>query len=71
MRARGRLDAQRSRAGAGRCSPEAHSPNHTVKMAFFVTLGFIRFVGESRPSSRRYPYPLSGAFGRCYANASR
>jgi hypothetical protein len=25
----------------------------TVKLAFFVTLGFIRFAGESRPSSRR------------------
>jgi hypothetical protein len=25
----------------------------TVKMAFFVALGFVRFVGESRPSSRR------------------
>jgi hypothetical protein len=25
----------------------------TVKMAFFVVLGFVRFVGESRPASRR------------------
>ena len=25
----------------------------TAKMALFVTLGFVRFVGESRPSSRR------------------
>jgi type II secretory pathway predicted ATPase ExeA len=25
----------------------------TAKMAMFVTLGFVRFVGESRPSSRR------------------
>jgi hypothetical protein len=25
----------------------------TVKLAFFVALGFDRFVGESRPSSRR------------------
>lgn len=41
-------------------------------MAFFVDLGFARFVSEPRSSSRRYPgkkrrdfpYPLSGAFGR-------
>jgi hypothetical protein len=26
---------------------------HTAKLAFFVVLGFVRFVGESRPSSRR------------------
>jgi len=26
--------------------------NRTAKMAFFVALGYIRFVGESRPSSR-------------------
>jgi hypothetical protein len=26
---------------------------HTAKIAFFVALGFVRFVGESRPSSRR------------------
>jgi hypothetical protein len=25
----------------------------TAKLAFFVALGFVRFVGESRPSSRR------------------
>jgi hypothetical protein len=24
----------------------------TAKLAFFVALGFVRFVGESRPSSR-------------------
>jgi len=30
----------------------------TAKMAFFVTLGFVRFVRESRPSSRRYPTSL-------------
>jgi len=27
----------------------------TAKMALFVALGFIRFVGESRPASCRYP----------------
>ena len=48
-----RLEAQRSCARAGRRSPEAHSPNHTAKLAFFVALGFVRFVGESRPASRR------------------
>jgi hypothetical protein len=26
----------------------------TAKLAFFVTLDFVRFAGESRPSSRRY-----------------
>jgi len=26
---------------------------HTAKMALFVALGFVRFVGESRPASRR------------------
>jgi hypothetical protein len=25
----------------------------TAKLAFFVALGFVRFVGESRPASRR------------------
>jgi hypothetical protein len=25
----------------------------TAKLAFFVALGFIRFVGEPRPASRR------------------
>jgi hypothetical protein len=25
----------------------------TAKLAFFVALGFVRFVGKSRPSSRR------------------
>jgi hypothetical protein len=25
----------------------------TAKMVFFVALGFVYFVGESRPSSRR------------------
>jgi hypothetical protein len=30
----------------------------TATLAFFVALGFVRFVGESRPSSRRYPAPL-------------
>jgi hypothetical protein len=29
-----RLDAQRSCAWAGRCSPEAHSPDRTAKLAF-------------------------------------
>jgi hypothetical protein len=29
---------------------------HTAKWAFFVALGFFRFVSESRPASRRYPY---------------
>jgi hypothetical protein len=28
---------------------------HIAKLAFFVALGFVRFVSESRPSSRRYP----------------
>jgi hypothetical protein len=45
--------------------------NHTAKSAFFVALSFVRFVGESRPSSRRYPgkerrdlrEPLAGFFG--------
>jgi hypothetical protein len=32
----------------------------TAKLAFFVTLSFVRFVGKSRPSSRRYPLQ-----GRC------
>jgi len=27
----------------------------TVKLAFFVSLSFARFMGESRPTSRRYP----------------
>jgi hypothetical protein len=44
----------------------------TAKMVFFVTSGFVRFVGESRPArwiepveiSRQYPFPLSGTFGR-------
>jgi hypothetical protein len=27
----------------------------TAKLAFFVASGFASFVGESRPSSRRYP----------------
>ncbi|MGD2157845.1 MAG: hypothetical protein PVG14_01360 [Anaerolineales bacterium] len=27
--------------------------NRTAKLASFVALGFVRFVGESRPSSRR------------------
>ena len=31
---------------------------HTAKLVFFVDLDFVRFVGESRPSSRRYPAPL-------------
>jgi len=39
----------------GRC--ERRGPR-TAKMAFFVASGFICFVGESRPSSRRYPTPL-------------
>jgi hypothetical protein len=26
----------------------------TVKLAFFVALGFVRFVSESRASTRRY-----------------
>jgi protein tyrosine/serine phosphatase len=31
----------------------------TAKMAFFAALSFVRFVGESRPSSRPYRRPLS------------
>ncbi|MGD8406918.1 MAG: hypothetical protein PVJ21_24885 [Anaerolineales bacterium] len=38
----------------------------TAKMAFFVALGLVRFVGESRPASRRYPTPLR--FGDGAAN---
>ncbi len=41
--------------------------NSLRQNGFFVTLGFVRFVGESRPTSRRYPYrvlrerePLAG-----------
>jgi hypothetical protein len=26
------------------------------QIGFFVVLGFVRFVSESRPASRRYPY---------------
>jgi len=37
----------------------APSPDRTAKMAFFEALGFLRFMGESRPSSRR-PVPRSG-----------
>jgi hypothetical protein len=50
MRARG----PRKRGGASGTGGWVH----TVKLAFFVALGFVRFVGESRPSSRRYPTPL-------------
>ena len=65
-RGAGGLDAKRSRAWAGRhlhrtafgavqvCSLEARSPDRTAKLAFFIALGFVRFGGESRPSSRRY-----------------
>jgi len=38
--------------------------------SFFVGLGFVRFVGESRSSSRRYPTPLccgDGVAGRWHA----
>ena len=30
----------------------------TAKLAFFVALGYLRFVGGSRPASRRYREPL-------------
>ena len=32
-----------------RCSFEAHSPDRTAKMVFFVVFGFCLFVGESTP----------------------
>jgi hypothetical protein len=34
----------------------------TAKLAFFLALGFGRFVGKSRPASRRYP--LTGTMSR-------
>jgi hypothetical protein len=46
-----RLDAQHPCAWAGRWSQwTAPSPNRTAKLVFIVALGFIRFVGESRPA---------------------
>jgi endonuclease/exonuclease/phosphatase family metal-dependent hydrolase len=48
---------ERGTSGTGGCI-------HTAKMAFSVTLDFVRFMGESRPSNHRYLFPLSGAFGR-------
>ncbi|MEJ2265614.1 MAG: hypothetical protein P8X95_19395 [Anaerolineales bacterium] len=42
MRARGSFDKLRTGGWI-----------RTVKLAFFVALGFIRFVGEYHPSSRR------------------
>jgi hypothetical protein len=49
----------------------------TAKIAFFVALGFIRFAGESRPSSRRYPgkerrdLPLKGTMSRAVGQPFR
>ena len=33
----------------------APSPDHTAELAFFVALGFVRFVASSSSSSRWYP----------------
>jgi hypothetical protein len=73
----GGLDSQRSGAemGDGR-SGIAPSPDLTAKLTLFAALGFIRFVGESRPSSRRYPgkerrdFPLTWTMSRAVGQAN-
>jgi len=50
--------------GAGPAKPHAGQAGWilTIKMDFFVAMGFVRFGSESRPASRRYP--LTGTMSR-------
>jgi hypothetical protein len=47
-----RLEVSKTKKGAQH-GVHADGWIRTVKLAFFVTLGLFRFVGESRPASRR------------------
>jgi hypothetical protein len=56
----GGLDSQRSGAEMGDSRSGLLPRPIAPQNGSFVALGFVRFVGESRPASRRYPLR-----GRC------
>jgi len=61
MRARGPRTAPLSGAGPAKRAGQA-GWILTAKLSFFMALGFVRFVGKTRPASRRYP--LTGTMSR-------